>query len=56
MEAQKVEKDEKNVMRLEITGEMSKMEIMNLVLERTEKKKMIVAEDQKPKSKLCTIL
>ena len=51
-----MEKDEENVMRLEITGEMTKMDIMNLVLERTEKKKITLKDDQRPKSKLCTIL
>ena len=56
MEAQGVEKDEENVMEVEITGEMSKMEIMNLVLEKTERKKMIAKDDQEQKSKLCNIL
>ena len=56
MEAQGVEKDEENVMEVEITGEMTKMEIMNLVLKRTEKKKMIAKDDQEHKSKLCNIL
>ena len=56
MESQGVEKDEENVMEVEITGEMSKMEIMNLVLEKTERKKMIAKDDQEQKSKLCNIL
>ena len=51
-----MEKDEENVMEVEITGEMSKMEIMNLVLEKTERKKMIAKDDQEQKSKLCNIL
>ena len=55
MESQKVEKDEENVVTVEITGEMTRLEIMNLVLEKTERK-TTVKDDQTPKSKLCNIL
>ena len=53
MEAQEVEENEEKGMAVEITGEMSKTEIMNLVLEKTEKK-MIVKDNEK--SKFCIIL
>ena len=50
----KVEKDEKNVVSLDITGEMTESEIMNLVLERIDTGSP--PGDKKPSSSICNIL
>ena len=50
----KVEKDEKNVVSLDLTGEMTEADIMNLVLERIETGS--TPGDKKRSSSICNIL
>ena len=50
----KVEKDEKNVVSLDITGEMTETEIMNLVLQRTNT--VSPPGEKKRSSSICNIL
>ena len=50
----KVEKDEKNVVNLDLTGEMTESEIMSLVLERIETGS--TPGDKKRSSSICNIL
>ena len=51
----KVEKDEKNVVSLDLTGEMTEADIMNLVLERIETGSRGPG-DKKRSSSICNIL
>ena len=49
-----IEKDEKNVVSLDVTGEMTESEIMNLVLQRIERGSP--PGNKKQSSSICNIL
>ena len=50
----KIDKDEKNVVSLDVTGEMTESEIMNLVLKRIETESP--PGKKKQSSSICNIL
>ena len=50
----KIDKDEKNVVSLDITGEMTESEIMNLVMQRIENESP--PGEKKRSSSICNIL
>ena len=50
----KIEKDERNVVSLDVTGEMTESEIMNLALQRIETESP--AGNKKQSSSICNIL
>ena len=49
-----IEKDERNVVSLDVTGEMTESEIMNLVLQRIERGSP--PGNKKQSSSICNIL
>ena len=50
----KIDKDEKNVVSLDVTGEMTESEIMNLVLKRMETESP--PGNKKQSSSICNIM
>ena len=50
----KIDKDEKNVVSLDVTGEMTESEIMNLVLKRIETESP--PGNKKQSSSICNVL